>query len=248
MGERRPMGQRDTAQVHLSVSTWQQPLPRPASPARSTLVESIAQRILKLGPGRLRVGIDGRTAAGKTSFGHELSEQVSRAGRPVLRASLDDFKKPWRDRHLYDRESGEGYYRNAFDYAAVVELLLGRFGTQGATACALCSIDPLTQVDHSSVLTPAPPDAVLIVDGVYAFRPEINHFWDLRIWLEVDAETSVRRGAKRDQDWAGAESEALHRDRYLPAEQLYIAEVDPLRLADIVIDNAALDAPDIVRT
>ncbi|HVE96125.1 MAG TPA: hypothetical protein VNA67_03980 [Pseudonocardiaceae bacterium] len=66
-----------------------------------------------------------------------------------------------------------------------------------------------------------------IVDGVYAFRPEINHFWDLRIWLEVDSETSVRRGAQRDQDWAGSESEALHRDRYLPAEQLYIGEVDP---------------------
>lgn len=191
------------------------------------------------------MGIDGRTAAGKTSFGHELAEQISRADRPVLRASLDDFKKPWRDRHLYDRESGEGYYRNAFDYAAVVELLLEPFGANGATACALCSIDPLTQVDHSSVLTPAPPDAVLIVDGVFAFRPEINHYWDLRIWLEVDSETSVRRGAERDQDWAGAE--AVHRDRYLPAEQLYIGEADPLRLADIVIDNSAVNAPDIVR-
>lgn len=77
------------------------------------------------------------------------------------------------------------------------------------------------------MLTPAPPDAVLIVDGVYAFRPEINHFWDLRIWLEVDAETSVRRGAQRDQAWAGSESEALHRDHYLPVEQHYIGEVDP---------------------
>ncbi|MGH3982802.1 MAG: uridine kinase [Pseudonocardiaceae bacterium] len=247
MGERGLMGKQDGTHVHLSVSTWQQPLPRPASPERSALVDSIAQRILTLGPGRLRVGIDGRTAAGKTSFGHELAEQISRSGRPVLRATLDDFKKPWRDRHLYDRESGEGYYRNAFDYAALVELLLKRFGAHGATDCALCSIDPLTQLDHSSVLTPAPPDAVLIVDGVYAFRPEINHFWDFRIWLEVDAETSVRRGAQRDQDWAGSESEALHRDRYLPAEQLYIQEVGPLRLADIVIDNSALDAPDIVR-
>lgn len=89
------MGERGSAQVHLSVSTWQQPLPRPASPERSVLVGSVAKRILILDSGRLRVGIDGRTAAGKTSFGHELAEQISRAGRPVLRASLDDFKKPW---------------------------------------------------------------------------------------------------------------------------------------------------------
>ena len=52
------------------------------------------------------MGIDGLTAAGKTSFGHELALQVSGRGRPVLRACLDDFKKPWRDRYRYERESG----------------------------------------------------------------------------------------------------------------------------------------------
>ncbi|MEU4835396.1 hypothetical protein [Streptosporangium sp. NPDC023615] len=80
----------------------------PVSPERTALVKKVADRILALGDGRLRVGIDGPTASGKTSFGHELAEQISRMGRPVLRASLDDFKKPWRDRHLYDRRSGIG--------------------------------------------------------------------------------------------------------------------------------------------
>jgi uridine kinase len=108
-----------------------------AAPARSSLSEraamldEVAGRVLESGAGRLRVGIDGLTAAGKTSFGHELAQRISRAGRPVLRASLDDFKKPWRDRHLYDRESGEGYYRNAFDYAAVRRLLLETAGAAG---------------------------------------------------------------------------------------------------------------------
>jgi uridine kinase len=96
------------AVVHLSVSTWQQPAPPAASPERAALLARITDRIRECGDGRLRVGIDGLTAAGKTSFGHELAERISRMGRPVLRASLDDFKKPWRDRHLYDRESGEG--------------------------------------------------------------------------------------------------------------------------------------------
>jgi uridine kinase len=168
MGSSRP-------DVRRSVSTWQQPTPRPASPERTALVERIADRILALSPDRLRVGIDGLTAAGKTSFGHELAEQISRIGRPVLRASLDDFKKPWRDRHRYDRESGEGYYRNAFDYAAVMGLLLEPCGPHRSGECVLCSIDPLTQVDHSSAVTRAATDAVLIVDGVFAFRPEINH-------------------------------------------------------------------------
>jgi uridine kinase len=206
----------------------------------------VAARIVVSSVGRLRVGIDGLTAAGKTSFGHELAERISSAGRPVLRASLDDFKKPWKDRHLYDRESGEGYYRNAFDYAAVTKLLLEPAGPAGSGECALCSIDPLTQVDHSAVITRAARDAVLIVDGVFAFRPEINDHWDFRIWLHVDSQTSLRRGVHRDEDWAGAAAEAVHRDRYLVAERLYIAEVDPLRLVDVVIDNSTFDRPRIV--
>jgi uridine kinase len=229
--------------VHLSVSTWRQPLPPAASPVRAALLEDVAERILACGNGRLRVGIDGLTASGKTSFGHELAERISDAGRPVLRASLDDFKKPWRDRHLYDRESGEGYYRNAFDYAAVARLLLEPAADAGSGNCVLCSIDPLTQVDHSAVITPAAPDAVLIVDGVFAFRPEINGHWDFRIWLEIEPQVSLQRGAQRDQAWAGSEAEALHRDRYLVAERLYLEEVDPIRLVDVAIDNSAFDRP-----
>lgn len=233
------------AQVHLSVSTWKQSTPPPGSPARIALITQIADRILRLGTHRLRVAVDGLTAAGKTSFGHELAEHIADSGRPVLRASLDDYKKPWSDRHLYDRESGEGYYRNAFDYQAVIDLLLDPAGQHGSGACALCSIDPLTQVDHSPVITLAAPDAVLIVDGVFAFRPEINDCWDFRIWLDIDSDLSVRRGAERDQDWAGSDAETLHRNRYLVAEQIYIAEADPLRLADVVIDNRVFERPHI---
>ena len=94
-------------------------------------MEHVRDLVLALGPGRLRVGIDGFTASGKTSFGHELAYALSDAGRPVLRASLDDFKHPWRDAHLYDRKSGEGYYRNAFDCVAMRQLLLEPAGPIG---------------------------------------------------------------------------------------------------------------------
>jgi uridine kinase len=93
---------------------------------------------------------------------------------------------------------------------------------------------------------PGGDNAVLIVDGVFACRPEINAHWDFRVWLEIDPQQSLRRGAARDQDWAGSEAEAVHRDRYLPAEELYLAEVDPRRLVDVVIDNRDLARPSAI--
>src|SRR5882762_607491 len=139
------------ATIEFSVSTWQQPMPPAPGPMRARVLERLVEMIDSLGGGRLRVAIDGFTAAGKTSLGHELARGLARRGRPVFRASLDDFKRPWSERHLYDRTSGEGYYRNAFDREAACRLLLDPSGPAGDGVVALCSIDPLTQVDHSGV-------------------------------------------------------------------------------------------------
>lgn len=191
---------------------------RPCNATRCS--PQVVELMLAKGTGRLRVAVDGLTAAGKTSFSHESAERISGWGRTVLRAGLDDFKRPWKDRHRYDRDSGEGYYRNAYDYAAVRRLLLEPAGAGGSGRCALCSIDPLSQVHHAQEITVAPV-----------------------IWLDVPADLSLRRAIERDGDDAAM----LHRDRYLASELLYLAEIDPVRVADVVIVNSAFDAPRILR-
>lgn len=233
--------------VTYAVSTWRQPVPPPAPAERAAVLETVVRRILACGPGRLRIGIDGATAAGKTSLGHELAERVAALGRPTLRASLDDFKRPWRERHLYDRESGEGYYRNAFDLDAARRLLLEPMAPEGSGEVALCSIDPITQCDHSGETVRAAGDAVLIVDGVFAFRPELDPFWHLRVWVEVDEATSLARFLARQTHVGGADPAAVLRDRYHVAERLYRAEADPRARADVVFGNADLARPVLLR-
>ncbi len=233
-----------------SVSTWRQPVPPPASAARTALVADVAERVAALSPGRLRVAVDGRTCAGKTGFGHELAAALRTIGRPTARASMDDFKNPWREaRELgYDRVSGEGYYRNAYDFRSAADLLLAPAGPDGSGVLVLCARDPLTGEDHRDKTVATPAGTVLVVDSVFAFRPEYNGFWDYRIWLDVDAALALRRGIARDTALEGAaEAARVHRDRYHPAELIYLAEVDPLHAADLVIDNSDFAAP-VVRS
>jgi uridine kinase len=209
----------------------------------------VADRITAMGGCRVRVAIDGLTGAGKTTFGHELAVVLANQGRVVARASLDDFKRPWHESHLYDRVSGEGYYRNAFDLDAIHRLLLKPARSDGTGAVALCAIDPITQIDHSTALVALTTDAVLLVDGVFAMRSELVDEWDLRIWLSVNAELSVRRGVDRDtpSDVERQRTEALHRERYLAAEIIYIDEVNPSAQADVIIDNTNIDEPTLIR-
>lgn len=72
--------------------------------------------------------IDDLTAAGETSFGHELAAALRGL---AMRASMEDFKHPWHHarEHGYDRVSGEGYYRN--DELLVAEVLRADGTRQG---------------------------------------------------------------------------------------------------------------------
>jgi uridine kinase len=233
-----------------SVSSWKQPMPHPASSTRSKLIDAVAGRVLSIASTRLRVVVDGYTGSGKTTFGHELAAAIRERGRPTLRASLDDFKKPWSDALAkgYDRLSGEGYYRNAPDFESARELLLDPAGPGGAGLVALCAHDPLTGLDHRHVVVEAPPDAVLVVDAVFGMRNEYDPFWDYRIWLEVDPDVALNRGIARDAHLEGPDqAERVHRERYGEAERIYISEVNPRCRADAVIDNSDLAGPFVVR-
>ena len=145
--------------------------------------------------------------------------------------------------------SGEGYYRNAYDFRAATELLLAPAGPHGSGQVVLCAHDPLTGRDRRDVVIDAPLDAILIVDSVFAFRPEYNGLWDYRIWLDVNSQLSLSRGIERDSAAEGLEiATKLHRERYRPAEAIYVAEVSPRALADIVIDNSDFANPVVLRS
>jgi uridine kinase len=88
---------------------------------------------------------------------------------------------------------------------------------------------------------------ILIVDSVFGQRPEYERLWDYRIWLDVMPEVALVRGIARDIDAEGVvEATRVRRDRYSPAEAIYVTEVDPLSKADIVIDNNDLGDPRVV--
>ena len=75
------------AHVEFSVSTWQQPMPPAPGPARARVLAELVATIDALGDHRLRVAIDGLTAAGKTSLGHELARGLARP-RPARAARI----------------------------------------------------------------------------------------------------------------------------------------------------------------
>ena len=74
---------------------------------------------------------------------------------------------------------------------------------------------------------------------MFLLRPELIDRWDLGIFVSVAFEETVDRARTRDQARFGSatEVERRHRNRYIPAHQLYFDTARPTDHADIIVHN-----------
>lgn len=209
------------------------------------IVQAGRARQARGGVHRLRVAIDGIDAAGKTSLADELAALVEAGGRPVIRASLDGFHQPRAKRYRQGRDSPEGYYQDSYDYPALVEALLQPLGPGGNGRYRRAVFDFQKDIPLREPACLAPPHAVLLLDGIFLLRPELNGYWDLRIFVTVDFEAALQRALRRDLALFGSEEavKARYLRRYWPAQRHYLDSVRPERLAEVVIRNNDLAHP-----
>ena len=214
---------------------------------RDEVLRAIGEQVLRLErPHPVRVGIDGVTGSGKTTLADELAQTLATQARQVIRASIDDFHNPPDVRYRLGRDSPEGYYLDCFDYPSFLSLLLGPLGPGGSRRYRAGAFG---QPDGSEVTFEeqhAAEDAIVIVDGVFLFRPELNGCWDYHVWIEVDQRLAMERGIARDAGWMGSPAEARRRyeQRYVPGEWLYLNAVRPWEVANVVVANEDVGAPD----
>jgi uridine kinase len=171
------------------------------TPERMRCLERLARVILEVDrPHPVRVAIDGPDAAGKTVLADQLAPILEVAGRPVIRASIDGFHRPRAQRLERGAESPEGYFRDSFDYAALRAALLEPLGPGGDARYRRRVFDYRTDERVESPIEVALPDSILLFDGVFLLRRELNEMWDFSIFVAVPFAETRRRAAVRDLD------------------------------------------------
>lgn len=188
---------------------------------RADVVSALVGAVLRApSSGPLRVGIDGRSAAGKTTLADELARRIASSGRVCARASIDDFHPPgYVERAAAGDFTPESYPYEGYDLAAFRR--------------RLCE----------------PREATLVVDAAYLFLPELRDCFELTIWLEIDFDTMLARAEKRDIAWLGSIDRVRERyeRHWIPRHRFYEEALRPRERADIVVDTTDLERPRIVR-
>jgi uridine kinase len=228
------------------------PTSQPESPptaSRAQALGRIVDHLVARSPGHpLRVGVDGITAAGKTTLAGELVLAVQRAGRPAIHLSMDGFHHRRERRYRQGLGSGIGYYEDAFDLTAFCELVLRPLGPGGDLCFAPRVIDLEADLPVQERAT-ADPESILFVDGSFLQRDELAGHWDEVIFVDTDFDEARIRGARRDATMFGGVQQATerYRSRYHEASRIYLESLDPKAAATIVLENNQPERPILKR-
>jgi len=199
---------------------------RPLTP--DALVAELAERVAALpSVGRAtRVLVDGAPPSDPPGWAQALVEPLQVRGRPVLRASAEDFLRPASLRLERGRTDPDAYYSDRLDLAALRRELLAPLGPGGSGRVLPRWWD--VTADRSAragYLTP-PEGAVLLLDGTLLLGLGLPAELTMHLHL---SERALQRATPPEKTWT------------LPAYRRYLQEVDPEAVAEVVL---RVDHPD----
>jgi uridine kinase len=185
---------------------------------------ALRDRLLRLPRRRetLLVGIDGCGGAGKSTLAKTLAVLVH-----ATVVEFDDFYRPSSERGA--RRDGE--VGGAFDWRRVREQILVPLA--GDRPARYQRYD--WGEDRLAEWHEIQPGGVVIVEGNYSTRSELDDFYDFTIWVEAPREVRLERGIGR----GGENTRRRWLEEWMPEEERYIAAENPQGRVDLVIDGSS---------
>jgi len=216
---------------------------------REVLLDRIAAHLAHRRLGHpLRVGIDGPSGVGKTTFAIELAAAMRAAGHPVIRIDSDGFHHLRAVRYRQGRASARGYYEDAYDLDAVRDLVLVPLGPGGSRRYAT-KVHDLASDAVVREEADATTDAVVLLDATFLQRGDLREHWDEVLYLDAPASVAQARGVARDAAALGGTeaAQAAYEQRYSAAFRIYVEEERPADRATILVDHRDPRAPVVLR-
>lgn len=217
----------------------------------NTVTHNLVKQILSLDSSRpFRIGINGIDGSGKTHFTKSLATALrENTERQVITLSIDDFHNPKSIRYQKGRDSAEGFYRDSFQFSKLKELVLEPLKNQSAPSIITRIFDVRTDKHVTQKNIHVEKNAIVLVEGIFLFVPELESLFDFKIYLDVPFDITLERMLKRDAalyDDRESEIQLFHK-RYKAGQELYIEEVNPVKISDVIINNANFNSPQLLK-
>lgn len=171
------------------------------------------------------IAVSGHAGAGKSTCARQIESRI----HGCLRVRVDDFLVP----SAVHTRSSDWY---GVDRRRIRTDVLTPF--KAGSTLAIRRLDWQTgQLGEACEI----PDAdVVCLEGIGIFHPELDHEFDLRIWVDCDPVSAIHRGMKRDRA-AGLDHDRLWRHIWFANDHDFDHLFMPRTRADFIIDNSVAD-------
>lgn len=80
--------------------------------------------------------------------------------------------------------------------------------------------------------------SVVLVEGIFLFKPQYRKYFDLTIWIDCSFPTALARAIDRAQEGLSpANTIAAYDTIYFPAQRIHLAQDHPRENADLILEN-----------
>ncbi|MDS0294757.1 uridine kinase [Halogeometricum luteum] len=180
------------------------------------------------------IGIAGGTGAGKTTVARLITENV---GESVTRIPIDNYYEDLSHLDLSEREDVNYDHPSAFEW----DLLREQLSTLLEGQPIEMPVYDFEIHNRKEEATTVEPTDVIIVEGILALYDEdVNEMFDLRLYVETDADVRILRRIERDVIERGRDLEGVI-DQYLSTvKPMHEQFIEPSKKhADLIIPEGA---------
>ena len=194
----------------------------------------------------LVIGINGAYTSGKTVFAEGFQQYLNGLGIKTQLIHYDDFHNPFNTIHFTDETEIDTFYNHAFNSKKLIDEILDPLKSQGFLDKKIACVNLGTGEYTNNIHFKIDENTVVLLEGVLILRPPVIDYLDYKIYLDISSDEILRRGEMRDVPKFGAHILEKFVTRYIPVQEKYMAEHNPKKAADIVIDNNDYGAPKIL--
>ena len=176
------------------------------------------------------IGIAGGTGSGKTTLTRHLKEHF---GQEVTVISHDNYYKR-QDGKTYEERAKVNYdHPSAFDTDLLIEHLR-QLKAGHSIQCPVYSYSDHNRTDRTVEIFPT---KAIIVEGILIFQnPTLRDMFDIKIFVETDADVRILRRALRDVEQRGRTLQSVVNQYLTTVKPMHEQYVEPSRkYADIVV-------------
>lgn len=178
------------------------------------------------------IGIAGGSGSGKSTFARRLTEKFPDS---ISLVSCDNYYKahddiPLKERRLLNYDAPE---------ALEFDLMVSHLRALKEGRAVDCPVYDFTLHNRSDKVVRIDPRPVIIVDGILILSdPALRETFDLKIYVETDADERILRRARRDMEVRGRKIDDIMAQYLNTVKPMHETHVEPSKKhADLILNG-----------